>query len=119
MIDAANVVGSRPTGWWRDRAGAARAFVDQVRAAVDSGRIAQSVVVVLEGRAREGVPDGVTDGVAVLHAAGSGDDTLVDVVSNISDQVVTLVTADRELRRRAEALGAEVVGPGWLLELLE
>lgn len=77
------------------------------------------MVVVLEGRAREGVPDGVADGVAVLHAVGSGDDTLIDVVSNVSDQVVTLVTADRELRRRAEALGAEVVGPGWLLELLE
>jgi hypothetical protein len=119
LIDAANVVGSRPTGWWRDRAGAARSFVDQVRAAVDSGRIAQPVVVVLEGRAREGVPDGVTDGVAILHAAGSGDDTLIDVVSNVSDQVITLVSADRELRRRAEALGANVVGPGWLLELLE
>ena len=22
LVDAANVVGSRPTGWWRDRAGA-------------------------------------------------------------------------------------------------
>ena len=44
---------------------------------------------------------------------------LVDVVANASVDAVTLVTADRELRRRAEALGAEVVGPGWLLELLE
>jgi rRNA-processing protein FCF1 len=77
------------------------------------------VVVVLEGKAREGVPDGVTDGVAVLHAAGSGDDTLIDVVSKVSDQGVTLVTADRELRRRAGAQGAEVVGPGWLLDHLE
>jgi rRNA-processing protein FCF1 len=75
--------------------------------------------VVLEGKAREGVPDGVTDGVAILHAAGSGDDTLIDVVSNVSEQVVTLVSADRELRRRAEALGANVVGPGCLLEFLE
>ena len=39
LIDAANVVGSRPTGWWRDRAGAARTFVDQVRAAVESGQL--------------------------------------------------------------------------------
>ena len=54
LIDAANVIGSRPTGWWRDRAGAARAFVDKVRAAVDSGRIAQPVIVVLEGDARRG-----------------------------------------------------------------
>ena len=119
LIDAANVVGSRPTGWWRDRAGAARAFVDQVRAAVDSGRLAQPVTVVLEGKAREGVPVGVAEGVTVLHAAGSGDDTLIDVTANASDQEVTLVTADRELRRRAEALGAEVVGPDWLLGLLE
>jgi 8-oxo-dGTP diphosphatase len=26
------------------------------------------------------------------------------------------VTADRELRRRCVALGAEVAGPGWLLD---
>jgi hypothetical protein len=119
LIDAANVIGSRPTGWWRDRAGAARAFVDQIRAAVDSGWVARPVVVVLEGKAREGVEGGVADGVTVLHAAGSGDDMLVDVASSASDQVVTLVTADRELRRRAQAVGADVVGPGWLLELLE
>jgi rRNA-processing protein FCF1 len=75
--------------------------------------------VVLEGKARDGVEDGVADGVAVLHAAGSGDDMVIDVVSDTSGQVVTLVTADRELRQRAEALGADVVGPGWLLELLE
>jgi hypothetical protein len=118
LIDAANVVGSRPTGWWRDRAGAARAFVDQVRAAVDSGRIAQPVIVVLEGKARQGVEGGVDDGVTVLHAAGSGDDMLVDVVAQTAGQTVTLVTADRELRRRAKALGADVIGPGWLLEIL-
>ena len=119
LIDAANVVGSRPTGWWRDRVGAARAFVDQVRAAVNSGQMSQPVIVVLEGKAREGAKGGVADGVTVLHAAGSGDDTLIDVVANASDQMVTLVTADRELRRRAEALGANVVGPQWLLDLLE
>jgi rRNA-processing protein FCF1 len=93
--------------------------VDQVRAAVDSGRLAQPVVVVLEGQARRGVPNGDANGVTVLHAAGSGDDTIIDVASNASDQEVTLVTADRELRRRAEVLGADVVGPGWLLEILE
>jgi rRNA-processing protein FCF1 len=93
--------------------------VGQLRAAVDVGRIAQPVIVVLEGKAREGVESGVAHGVTVLHAPGGGDDMLIDVVANTSDQVVTLVTADRELRRRAEALGADVIGPGWLLELLE
>lgn len=118
LIDAANVVGSRPTGWWRDRAGAARAFVDQVTAAVGSGLLPVPVVVVLEGKARGGVQAGVSDGVTVLHAAGSGDDMLTNLTLGASGQV-TLVTADRALRQRAEALGAKVVGPGWLLELLE
>lgn len=74
---------------------------------------------VLEGKARQGAPTGLVDGVTVLHARGSGDDALVRVVADAPDQRVTLVTADRELRRRAEALGADVVGPSWLLELLE
>jgi hypothetical protein len=118
LIDAANVVGSRPTGWWRDRPGAARTFVDQVRGAVASGRIAEPVVVVLEGKASAGVQEGLADGVTVVHASGSGDDTLVDVAGRAAGDKVTLVTADRELRRRAEALGAHVVGPSWLFERL-
>jgi rRNA-processing protein FCF1 len=94
--------------------------VDQVGSAVAWGRLDGPVVVVLEGRAREGVESGVADGVAVLHAEGSGDDKLVDVIVDAadSDGVVTLVSADRGLRRRAEALGTEVVGPRWLLERL-
>lgn len=119
LVDAANVVGSRPTGWWRDRAGAAGAFVARLRAAVGSGLITQPVVVVLEGKAREGAPSGPAEGVTVIHAGGSGDDKLIDVVERSADEAVTLVTADRELRRRAEALGAEVVGPSWLLGLLD
>jgi hypothetical protein len=119
LVDAANVIGSRPTGWWRDRAGAARAFVTQVRAAVESGRITGPVVIVLEGRARTGAPSGLDGGVTVLHADGSGDEMLVDTVARTSDQAIVLVSADRELRRRAEALGAEVVGPRWLLGRLE
>jgi hypothetical protein len=118
VVDAANVIGSRPTGWWRDRAGAARVFVDHLRAAVEEGRIAPPVVVVLEGGARQGVAAGVTDGVTVLHAGGSGDDTVTDAVANATDDTLTVVTADRELRRRVRALGATVVGPGWLYDLL-
>jgi hypothetical protein len=119
LVDAANVIGSRPTGWWRDRAGAAKTFVAALRGAVDSRRIDQPVVVVLEGKSRQGVPSGLADGIRVIHAEGSGDDALVDVVAGASDEMVTLVTADRGLRRRAEAFGAEVVGPSWLFDLLE
>ena len=117
LIDAANVIGSRPTGWWRDRPGAARDFVEQVRSAVGDGRLVGTVVVVLEGAARRGVNSGTTDGVTVVHAAGSGDDALLDIVGDTSGQV-TLVSADRALCRQAEALGASVERPGWLLGVL-
>lgn len=118
LIDAANVIGSRPNGWWRDRPGAARAFVQQVRTSARAGRMAQPVVVVLEGKARDGVEPEVADGVAVLHASGSGDDALLAVIADATGQV-TLVSADRSLCQRAEALGADVVRPGWLIDLLE
>jgi len=118
LIDAANVVGSRPTGWWRDRPGAARAFVERVRAAAESDRFAEPVVVVLEGVARSGVEEGIADGVTVLHAPHSGDDKLIAVATDATSQV-TLVSADRELRQRAEALGAKVASPGWLIDLLD
>jgi hypothetical protein len=119
LVDAANVVGSRPTGWWRDRAGAARSFVDRLRVAAAAGRIDPPVTVVLEGKARQGVASGAADGVTVVHAAGSGDDTLVQLVAGVAGHEATLVTADRELGRRARALGAAVVGPQWLLDRLE
>ena len=118
LIDAANVIGSRPTGWWRDRPGAARTFVERVRAAVAVDRIAAPVVVVLEGAARGGVEAGEAGGVTVVHAPGSGDDTLLQVAADAAG-AATLVSADRALCRRAEALGAGVERPGWLIGLLE
>jgi hypothetical protein len=117
LIDAANVIGSRPTGWWKDRPGAARAFVEHLRAAAGTGPLADSLVVVLEGQARRGVEPGVADGVKMVHAPGSGDDTLVAVLVDAAD-AVTLVSADRALRQRALALGARVASPGWLIDLL-
>jgi len=121
LIDAANVVGSRPTGWWKDRAGAARTFVDRLRAAATDGRVPTPVVVVLEGAARKGVEEGTADGVEVVHARGEGDDTLAALATALagSGQVVKLVSADRELGRRARQAGADVVGPTWLLDRLE
>lgn len=118
LVDAANVIGSRPTGWWRDRPGAAATFVARVRSVVVAGRLNGPVVVVLEGAARRGAEEGTDDGVTVVHAQAGGDDRLVAEAAGSPDHV-TLVSADRELRRRVEALGADVVGPGWLLERLD
>lgn len=103
VVDAANVVGSVPDGWWRDRAAAAERLRDALQ-----GRD-EEVVLVVEGKARNvsSIPD-----VRVVAAAGDGDDTIVDVVrSEGAGRQVVVVTADRELRRRVTALGAEVAGP--------
>ncbi len=74
-------------------------------------------MVVLEGQAKQGVEEGIADGVEVVHAPAHGDDTLVAVAAE-SDEPVVLVSADRELAARVRLTGAEVVGPTWLLERL-
>jgi len=117
VIDAANVVGSRPTGWWRDRPGAARRFVEQVREAVAAGRLETPVTVVLEGQARRGADESTTDDVVVVHAPGEGDDTIASLAALHDDVVV--VTADRGLSERVRAVDATVVGPSWLLDRLD
>jgi hypothetical protein len=116
IVDAANVIGSRPTGWWRDRPGAARRFTERVRAAVTAGRLEPPVTVVLEGRFREGAPEELLDGVHVVHAAGEGDDTIATLAD--TDSAVVVVTADRALAERVRAVDGAVVGPNWLLDRL-
>jgi hypothetical protein len=114
IVDGANVVGSRPDGWWRDRAGAAQRLHASV-AAADLGY--DVVVLVLEGAARRGQPVGEDGAIRTVHAPGSGDDTIVAEVSSRSrsgDDVV-VVTADRVLRDRVAAAGGSSVGPSWLL----
>jgi hypothetical protein len=117
LIDTANVVGSRPTGWWRDRATATRRLAERVRAATVASRLPEPVVMVLEGTARRGVEEGVADGVTVVHAPGDGDDTLASLAES-PDAPVVLVSADRGLRTRVRGSGAEVVAPRWLLDRL-
>ncbi len=103
VVDAANVIGSRPDGWWRDRAGAAERLLHVIAAAGPGvlalpqggfGWVARQVAV-LEGIASR-APD--VAGVEVVRAPGSGDDTIVDVARATGDCLV--VTADRALRAR-------------------
>lgn len=116
VVDAANVVGSRPDGWWRDRAGAARKLHERLVAA---GLPYQRVVFVLEGKARAGAEPGLVGPVLTVHAPGSGDDEIVAQCRTLAatDQV-TLVTADRGLIARAAGCVAEVLGPRSLLDSL-
>jgi 8-oxo-dGTP diphosphatase len=158
VVDVANVMGSRPDGWWRDRAGAAVRLHAEIARLAASGRAilrdepggpgepgepgeneaeqatVPGFVMVLEGAAKaaaarlapaepdaQAEPDAlqpVRPGeVRVVQAAGSGDDAIVAVVRQLSGRRV-VVTADRELRERCVAAGAEIRGPGWLLGLL-
>ncbi|WP_327370781.1 NTP pyrophosphohydrolase [Streptomyces sp. NBC_01217] len=116
IVDAANVVGSVPDGWWRDRCGAAVRLRDSlVPFAVDGLAVhpgPAELVLVVEGAAR-GVAS--IPGVRVEPAPGSGDDRIVELVadamSHTPSRICVVVTADRELRQRVEAYGARCVGP--------
>ncbi len=120
VVDAANVVGSVPDGWWRDRAGATARLrdslvgiashgldVDRVPDELRAGPV--EIVLVVEGAARgvAGVP-----GIRVVASPGSGDDTIVEIVGDaFEDQPCFVATADRELSARVGRLGAVVIGP--------
>ncbi len=114
VVDGANVVGSRPNGWWRDRAGAA----DRLHRAIAAADLGYDLVVlVLEGDARHGHPVDEYGAIRTVHAHGSGDDEVVEQVRTRlteGDEVV-VVTADRVLRERVAAEGSSSVGPSWLL----
>jgi hypothetical protein len=119
VVDAANVVGSVPDGWWRDRVGANERLRDELRGVADEGLAAGvpdwarqppfDLALVVEGAARS-----ITDvpRVRVVAAPGSGDDAIVDLVRREgAGRPVLVVTADRQLRERVRALGAAVAGP--------
>ncbi|MEU7019545.1 NTP pyrophosphohydrolase [Streptomyces sp. NPDC046203] len=112
VVDGANVVGSVPDGWWKDRRGAAERLRDRLAA---RGGPADGpypgpyeIVLVVEGRAR-----GVTSvpGVRVEEAPAGGDDLITDLAQAAAGRPCVVVTADRELRRRVEEWGARCVGP--------
>ncbi|HIZ98560.1 MAG TPA: hypothetical protein H9805_08275 [Candidatus Janibacter merdipullorum] len=114
VVDAANVVGSVPDGWWRDRLGATKRLRDRIspdalRETLDLD-VVPLVVLVTEGRAR-----GVESSdplVRVVDAPGSGDDAIVDLVEDLAakGETAVVVTADRGLRARVVELGACTVG---------
>jgi 8-oxo-dGTP diphosphatase len=129
VVDAANVVGSVPDGWWRDRVGAAGRLIARVGALADDGMDAAvlglpadswfpEISVVVEGQAKAAA-DGA-EGVRVVRAEASGDDAIVAEAERLiaAGRTVTVVTSDRELTGRSEAIGATVHGTRWLLDLI-
>ena len=117
IIDAANVVGSRPDGWWKDRAGAARRLHERLLVADTSY---DEIVLVLEGAAKAGVRTGRDGHTRTVHAKGSGDDEIVAQARSAAARGdrVAVVTADRMLQARVQGVGAVALGPSWLLDQL-
>lgn len=138
LVDGANVVGSVPDGWWKDRAGAATRLAARLDGlAVPASALGvggttwfPEIALVVEGRARgisapapdesgELLPAGV---VSVVEADAAGDDTIVAEVERRAraGQRVVAVTSDRELQDRVVAAGAtQVQSAGWLLGILD
>jgi hypothetical protein len=130
IVDVANVMGSRPDGWWRDRPGAAVRLHTELAALArpvlpddtEDDTEPEEFVMVLEGATKaaaariEAAPE-ASARIRVVQADGSGDDAIVALVRELPGRRV-VVTADRELRRRCEAAGAEVFGPSWLIGLV-
>jgi hypothetical protein len=108
LIDASNVIGSRPDGWWRDRAGAARRLIEEIREWAD-----EPVVIVLDAG-----PDdllGSESGVEVVRAPRPGRDAADDEIIRLlaaGDEPSIVATSDAKLAERARALGARVEGAG-------
>ena len=129
VVDVANVMGSVPDGWWRDRAGAAERLIARIEALAATGVPAAALelpehtwfpewVAVVEGQARHAGADAV--GVEVVGAPASGDDTIVAQAAALvaAGRTVTVVTSDRGLVGRVTDAGAAVRGARWLLDLL-
>jgi hypothetical protein len=130
VVDAANVVGSTPDGWWRDRRGANTRLRDGIATLARTGVPAAAfdlpgdswwprLHLIVEGQARDLES---VDGVAVHSAHRDGDSLITEVVANAAaehpwDHIVA-VTADRELRDRVHAAGAQTVGPSTLRQLI-
>jgi hypothetical protein len=105
IVDGMNVIGSRATGWWRDRPRAMRELVDEL------GRLGEPVTVVFDGEPFELEDDAVDVRFARRRGRNAADDDIVQLVEE-SGETPRVVTSDADLAARVRELGAEVVGAG-------
>lgn len=120
VVDAMNVVGSRPTGWWRDRDQAIRDLAARLhRYAEGAGK---DVILVVDGHPVDQLPESEDGRMQVRYAHSRSPDAADDAIVSLleaSDETCVVVTADRDLRERAAGRGASVVGPRELLRRLD
>jgi uncharacterized protein YaiI (UPF0178 family) len=108
MVDAMNVIGTRPDGWWKDRRGAMVRLVGQLERW--AGAHGDEVAVVFE---RPPSPPIESEVIEVAHAPRPGpnaaDDEIVRRLREDPDpEGVRVVTSDRALADRVRSLNATV-----------
>jgi predicted RNA-binding protein with PIN domain len=112
LVDASNVIGAKPDGWWRDREGAARRLLDDLRAFADGG---EDVTVVLDAgpSALAGSEGGLEVAIAPRRGRDAADDEIARRVAADPDPgSIRVVTSDAALAARARERGAQVEGAG-------
>jgi len=140
IVDGMNVIGSRPDGWWRDRAAARRRLVSELAGTVrarsslpaaepemditaEGAGPADRLIVVFDGRQQaDEVARGAEAGLEVVFAPGgpdAADRVIAEMVRTTPDAAGTIVvTSDRALAREVRAAGATVLGAGGLAALV-
>jgi predicted RNA-binding protein with PIN domain len=114
VVDAMNVIGSRPDGWWRDRRGAMRMLAERLN---DLERATGDEVVVIFDSEPFDLPVAPK---AVFAGPGGADDAIVRLVRADPDPAtLQVVTSDKELAARVHEAGAQVVGSRGFRELLD
>jgi predicted RNA-binding protein with PIN domain len=112
IVDGMNVIGSRPTGWWRDRPRAMRELVDELGSFAAAEN--DEVTVVFDGDPFElDAPDGVGVLFATRRGRDAADDDIAALVERDDDPgALSVVTSDGDLARRVRDAGAAVLGAG-------
>ncbi len=116
IVDGNTVMGSRPDGWWRDRAGAARRLVEQI-----GDWATEDVLVVFDGRGSGAFPR--PPRVEVRFAERGGRDAADDVIAALvaddeAPETLRVVTSDAGLAGRVREHGAAVTGARGFLDAL-
>lgn len=108
IVDAMNVIGSRPDGWWKDRRGATLRLIESLEHWASAND--RQVTVALERPMRPPIESAV---IQIAHAPqaypNSADDEIVRLVqADREPHQLMVVTSDRALADRVRAAGASV-----------
>ena len=108
IVDAMNVIGTRPDGWWKDRHGAMVRLVDQLERFVAA--TGDDVTVVFERPPFPPIKSPVVK-IAAAPKAGpnAADDEIVRLLKEDADpEAIRVVTSDRALADQARFLNATI-----------